>query len=292
MLEGLRPEDWELLKSRIELGNCTPFLGAGVSAGRIPLGSVIAKEWADEFKYPLPDKDDLAKVAQYIAVRHGDAMFPKEEFLRSYIASATEPDFSSPGEPYGILASLELPVYMTTNYDDFMFRALQHAQREPQLEYCRWNDQLTELPTIFDSDSGFQPSPEKPVVFHLHGHKGLPESMVLTEDDYLDFIVHVSRDSESLPKRIQRALTGTSLVFIGYSLKDWSFRVLFRGLIMSMERSLRRCSVTVQLRPESPDEQMYIDEYYRRLDMRVFWGTAEEFVEELVDHCRRGDGGQ
>ena len=47
-------------------------------------------------------------------------------------------------------------------------------------------------------DGSFRPEPMKPVVFHLHGWLGIPESLVLTEDDYLDFLVAVSRDERSL----------------------------------------------------------------------------------------------
>jgi hypothetical protein len=113
--------------------------------------------------------------------------------------------------------------------------------------------------------------------------------LVLTEDDYLDFLVNTSRDRDLLPPRIQEALTGASLLFIGYSLADWTFRVLFRGLVTPTEPSLRRISVTVQLPPvpnDAPDStqqqvQKYLDEYFNRIDMRVYWGTAKEFAAEL-----------
>jgi len=285
MSDRLSAEDWDVLKSRVASGKCTPFLGAGMAAEHIPLGSAIAKQWAEEYGYPLDDVTDLAKVAQYIAVQHGDAMFPKEKFIASFVDGAARPAYESPDEPYHILARLGLPVYMTTNYDSFLFDALDEAGRRPRLEYCRWNDHVLSFPSAFDAGSDYQPSPEEPLVFHLHGHHDVVESMVLTEDDYLDFIVHVSRDPDCLPKRVERALTGTSLVFIGYSLKDWSFRVLFRGLIMAMEESLRRLSVTVQLQPGSADEQAYIDQYYRRESMSVYWGTAREFVRELCERC-------
>ncbi len=44
---------------------------------------------------------------------------------------------------------------------------------------------------------------------------GVPESLVLTEDDYLDFLaLAISRDPGLLPHPIQRALAGTSLLFV------------------------------------------------------------------------------
>jgi hypothetical protein len=174
-----------------------------------------------------------------------DPMWPKEEILKRFFTKAAPPDFNSPDEPHGVLAELPLPVYMTTNYDDFMVRALRSRKKDPTRELCQWNKYIKGLPSIFES--GFEPTVANPVVFHLHGYDKVSESLVLTEDDYLDFLVNISTDPALLPPRIQAALTGASLLFIGYSPADWDFRVLFRGLVMSKESSLRRLSITVQL---------------------------------------------
>jgi hypothetical protein len=123
----LRDEDWELLLGRIESGNCTPFLGAGVYAGTLPLGSEIAEQWADRHAYPLEDRLDLARVAQFVGVDRDDAMLPKEEMCRA-IAGLGPPDFSGQGEPHAVFARLPLPAYLTTNYDDFMVAALSSAR--------------------------------------------------------------------------------------------------------------------------------------------------------------------
>ena len=118
------------------------------------------------------------------------------------------------------------------------------------------------------------PSPEDPLVYHLHGRLDILESLVLTEDDYLDFLVAISQDDRLLPHPIQKALAGSSLLFIGYRLADWDFRVLHRGLVMAGEQSLRRLSVTVQI-PEHPEANQYLDQYFGAMNVRVFWGTAE-----------------
>ena len=71
-------------------------------------------------------------------------------------------------------------------------------------------------------------------------------------------------------------------MFVGYSLRDWTFRVLFRGIVGSMEGSMRRISVAVQLSPENADAQRYLDSYYNRLEVKVYWGTARQFAAELA----------
>ena len=298
MANTLDERDWHLLVRRIKAGKCTPFLGAGACFGTLPLGSEIAQQWAVRYGYPLEDCTDLARVAQFLSVRY-DPMFPKEEILDRFFKGVAPPDFTQPDEPHGVLAELPLPVYMTTNYDDFMMQALQSRRhRDPKQALCCWNQLVKGLPPHFFPEPGLDPTPANPIVFHLHGHKQVPESLVLTEDDYLDFLVNVSRDPHLLPPRIQRALAGASLLFIGYSLEDWSFRVLFRGLVTSTEPSLRRISITVQL-PVQPSDgsatgqppvQKYLDEYFDRIDMRVYWGTAREFAADLLRAWRGFSG--
>ena len=291
MPNTLEERDWKLLLGRIKAGKCTPFLGAGACFGALPLGSQIAQKWAQEHDYPLEDCRDLARVAQFLAVQLDDSMAPKEMILEQFKnAKPPEfkpPNFKDPDEPHGVLADLPLPVYMTTNYDDLMVQALKDRRKKPRRELCRWNKYVKGEPSIFESEPGFDPDPLNPVVFHLHGHDRVPESLVLTEDDYLDFLVNISRDQNLLPHRIQRALTGASLLFIGYRLADWNFRVLFRGLVSSMEESLRRISVAVQLPPEDQNVQRYLTEYFKNINVRVYWGTAREFAAELRQRCQK-----
>jgi hypothetical protein len=281
----MKDDDWHLLLGRIKSGACTPFIGAGSSAGILPLGSEIAQRWAVEHRYPLDDRHDLARVAQFVGVHRDDAMLPKEEMCR-LLDALDPPDFDEPEEPHAVLAALPLPVYLTTNYDSFMLTALRKRGKDPRQEFCRWN----RSPSVFAApsvlDAAFVPTPANPVVFHLHGHLGIPESIVLTEDDYLDFLVAVSRNDALLPHQIQKALAGTSLLFIGYQLADWDFRVLHRGLVMAGEQSLRRLSVTVQLRASDPARE-YLDKYFGSMKLRVYWGTASEFVADLAERWDR-----
>ena len=274
---GLTEDDWELLLGRIRAGKCTPFLGAGISAGTLPLGGDIARKWSERYDYPLEDAHDLARVAQFLAIRRNDAMFPKEAIVEE-LDDAT-PDFEVEDEPHAMLAELPLRVFMTTNYDDFMSEALQRAGKDVKRDICRWNRSpaLQEQRRVLKP--AFVPSPAAPIVFHLHGHVSVPESIVLTEDDYLDFLVAVSSE-DLLPHQIKNALASASLLFIGYRLADWNFRVLHRGLVMAGEQSLRRLSVTVQLRPGDPERE-YLEKYFGALNVRVYWGTAREFAAEL-----------
>jgi len=304
MSNTLDERDWTLLLHRIKQGRCMPFLGAGAAYNALPLGTDIAQEWAKKYEYPMTDTWNLPKVAQFMAV-HFDSMFPKEALTESFLHYPS-PDFNNPNEPHAILAGLELPLYMTTNYDSFMTEALRSRSKNPVThvvqEIARWNKDTKKISSCFDT--GFNPSSQEPVVFHLHGQLGTPKSMVLTEDDYLDFLVCMSSETSVttktsssfenaeprlLPPRVEEAFADSTLLFLGYGLADWDFRVLFRGLVEYLERSSSRSHVSVQLLPvdneiskgQKESVQRYFDEYYGRLQISVFWGTCDEFVGEL-----------
>jgi hypothetical protein len=125
--------------------------------------------------------------------------------------------------------------------------------------------------------------------------------LVLSEDDYLDFLVAVAEDIKApnqndrviLPY-VDQALSQFSVILLGYRLQDWDFRVLFRGIIKLLPPS-RKLNLVIQL---SPEEQGGIDdcqkarEYLRKylLDAKfeVMWCDAESFVHMLWDTYRQG----
>jgi hypothetical protein len=313
---SLSDSDWDRLIQRIKLGKCTPFLGAGANSNLLPQGAQIASDWATDYSFPLRDSHDLARVALFLALTEERAL-PKElmqtmlqQMMGDLFKAGSATNLVAPHHPLGILGALPLPVYITTNYDDVMYRALKANRKRAQVEICTWTEHLKSKGAVnypdldhypsgvpppedftfsksrFKSEYPLKPTADSPVVYHLHGHYSLLESMVLTENDYLDFLVQHSKDDAMLPSQISTALTSSSLLFMGYSLADPNFRVLFRGLIHPLAET-RRLSVAIQLRPQDlaqPDEERalhFLEKYFGDLQIKVFWGTAEEFAAEL-----------
>jgi hypothetical protein len=126
--------DWDTLLRRIKGKACTPFIGAGAAAGFLPLAKTLAEELAVEYGYPLGDCEDLARVTEFVAVTKRDGMIPKER-IAERVQRATRPNFADPCEIHRLLADLDLPIYLTTNYDDFMFQALRLPKKIPK-EKC------------------------------------------------------------------------------------------------------------------------------------------------------------
>ena len=292
MPRNLEEKHWRVLLKRIKDGNCVPFLGGAMHRpGCIRPGCELAREWATLYGYPLDDKNDLARVARFVAIENDDDFFPREQ-IADQIRTAIPPDFTDPMEPHRVLADLDLRMYMTTNYDDFMFQALKATHRkEPQWECCHWHAGLRHEPSIFEA-ANVRINAANPLVYHFHGHVNELNSMVVSEDDYLDFLANLAEDKKLIPPLIQQTLAQSSLLFMGYRVYDWDFRVLFRSLAPFIKRSdikrQEKVNVAVQLVPLSDDAQQdqiteamnFLDKYFDDYDVRVFWGDCHQFAAE------------
>jgi hypothetical protein len=289
---GLSDEDWEELLYAIKDNKCTPFIGAGACAPWLPLGSEIARDWASKHAYPLADLHQLARVAQFLAIKEDDDMYPKK-ILNRILKEKRAPDFrleEHRNTPYAVLADLNLPIYITTNYDHFMEAALKSKGKDPVSEFCRWNKvgEASGITSVFDREKQYMPTEARPLVYHLHGIIDKPQSMVLTEDDYIDFIVALSSNNDIIPPAIRRLMATSSLLFIGYSLEDINFRTIFRGIVDNIGARYQLASMAVLLTPSGVVEdkqneaQKYLERYTRKMfNIRVYWGTANEFSSEL-----------
>lgn len=246
---GLNEDKWEYLIKMVKDGNCTPFLGAGATSHILPLGAEVSRILAQKYKYPLSDdEDNLQRVSSYIAIKKEETISLKYEII-DILRNIGNPDFSDENELHKILSKLPFPIYMTTNYDDFMLRALKEMHREPKYEFSRWNNIISKaIPPIIEKD--FNPSYEKPLVYYFHGSWNVPESLVITEDDYIDFLITITKNiEEKLPHTIIRSLSMDSLIFIGYNLQDIAFRSIFKSILDIVATGLKRTNISVQLTP-------------------------------------------
>lgn len=308
-------EKWPALVRSIKRGSCTPIIGPNLTQN-FESPSDIAQKWSEKYNFPLSveDRDNLPQVAQYLAINQ-DQQFPRDEIidhLRMQIIERyntnTGEDLSDaplselfakvgserrsqePKDPYKILADLPFPIYVTTNLSNMLDEALTEVGKNPRVELCRWNEYLDTLPSIYDDDPDYRPDVQNPLVYHLFGHCDEPDSLVLTEDDYFDFLIGVTHNKDLIPSVVRRALADTALVFLGFQMEDWDFRVLFRS-IMSQEGSSRRrryAHVAAQIDPEEtrilhPERaRNYLETYFQGADISIFWGNAEDFVKELT----------
>ena len=76
----------------------------------------------------------------------------------------------------------------------------------------------------FEVEPEYVPDVERPLVFHVFGNVDSPDSLVLTEDDYLGHLVAVTEAKALIPLAVRRSLADSSLLLLGLGLEDWDAR--------------------------------------------------------------------
>jgi hypothetical protein len=339
---GFRTEfnRWVALVADIASGRCTPILGPGITDALVGSRRDIARRMAEAYDYPMAahEREDLPQVAQFLSTKQSPTTVPWlvlghlcREIVQRYghrlppaLANAPLDGLgrdelalryeqlletiwrqrleTEPHEPHRLLASLPFRLYITTNPEQLLVKALAET-RTPHSEICRWNAELADLPSIFDppaatgaiggvGQESYKLDAQRPLVYQLFGTLARPESLVITEDDYFDFLIGVTANKDLIPKPVRRALADSALLFLGFQLDDWDFRVLFRS-IAGQEGARRRQSyahIAVQVDPEEgrvqrPDQaREFLNAYFQNADISIFWGTVEDFVKELSRH--------
>jgi hypothetical protein len=309
MIVGSRGESfWQTLLENIAEKDCTPFLGSGVTADMLPRPEELAGQLATKFSYPFPDDTSLPRVTQFIGTIDNRRLrkqllsvlvgqFRKRMGLPaatgmpqtlSQVAEAADWAKTSlelfESEIHRQLADLELPLYITTNVDNFMTLALRAKAGKARREVVPWRD-----PKIERRDLNPPASPDDPVVLHLFGTDDDLLSMVLTEDDHLDYMARISHDYEYfLPVSVNERLASTTLLFLGYRLEDLDFKIIMRGLLTHLDlQRWNMLHVAVQLEASQRDEAKekevidYFQKYFADARIEIYWGNTHQFMSDL-----------
>lgn len=313
---------WKSICRRVRQGKFIPIVGPDLGERILGTTRELAGRLADAEGFPLApeDKTDLAKVAQYVAISQ-DREYAQGALLGQLRHQALEhcagllggeagerslPDLldaallatrRDPEDPLRILADLPGSIYLTAAADTLLFKSLKAAGREPAVLFSSWRPSADSHPT--EPRPAAEPTRERPVVYQVFGVFAKPDSLVLTEDDFFDFLI-ATATYKLIPTVVRGSLTESSLLFLGFRLDSWTFRVLFR-LIMTLEGAadLKQFShVGVQIDPEENSRadaeraRRYLESYFGadrgagsgrgepRIDL--YWGTAADFLAELA----------
>ena len=311
---------WNGLVTHIKRGRSTPIIGPRARGPLFPTPEELARAWKSEHQYPFLGFATAAQIAQYLASSQGEE-FPCYEIISDLTQTVIErlpPHLRPDGDfetisalvthvgwehisalnPYDVhrtLAELDLPLYVTTNFDNLMVEALRAQGKQPIREVCRWNDALDGLPSAFD-DPSYRPTPETPLVYHLFGSDEEPDSLVVTEDQHLDFLVRISAEPERIPAPIWATLSNTSLMFLGFRQNDLGFRVITRGLVATRPRRQRIKHIGVQIDPvgvtiaDLAAAQYFLQQYFQDIEVNVYAGTLDQFIAELREKWEEASG--
>ena len=252
---------YPILASALMDGEVVPFLGAGVNSGVFPTGGALSRSLARECSFPSErdnDLEDLAKVSSYF-VEVGSRIYLRRYLRKTFCTdiqdkpTTREQPIDNVHDYLAYLAGRAKPsLIVTTNYDDLTEAAFRKAGRpfdlvihptdrdEWKAAVLWWEDLGTDK--VADAAKRFKavdPSKlyinldKKTVIYKMHGtvhrqRRGL-DSYVITEDDYIEFLARMTTQT-AVPAHFIRHFQSRRFLFLGYSLRDWNFRVVLRNL--------------------------------------------------------------
>jgi len=328
---------WNRLVVNVNTERCVPFLGPRINSGIVPRPETIARSLATDNGYAFADADKLARVAQFESYKDPAAFRSmymqrlKEGVYRSVGRTPTAAEVKEFDKRtlrkvtrsvdwgvaskkveecriYHALADLQLPLYITTNVDDFMYEALlawdppedpvtggPPTPKDVRRIGPRWQKTTEGAPP--HSVLTPEPSSTTPYVLHLNGFDDEADPpqldhVALSEDDLLAKFVRLARDQvEIIPSNIITKLAESSWLFLGYDIDDWEFRVVLQGLLqpIAQARATTKLHIGVQLEIgpggtgiDEQSVQQYLQGYLeQRFKISVYWGSPAQFVAEL-----------
>jgi hypothetical protein len=165
---------------------------------------------------------------------------------------------------------------ITTNYDVLMEKALEaqgvpyavitvdRSERRAHAHFVGMNDKeaavlKTRNPPLparqFSLNKGGR---ALVVLFKMHGCLNptldVPDGIVITEADYVDFISHLD---DVLPAAVGTLLPAKRLLFLGYSFSDWNVRSIYESIARRADEQVKDYAVTLSL---SRFEKMYFQQ--------------------------------
>ena len=264
----------EELCRRYQEGRVVPFVGAGVSMS-VSWDTIDGKQrgpsWLELTNMATKilgfEDPDLARVRgsdlqilEYFKMKHSGQTARLTNWLS---CSLRPPDDALESAPIlTALTDLEnCNLYYTTNFDDFLERALELHGRECHV-------------TAVEAQMGGYGNTTEIVKFH--GDLNHPDQIVLTESDYQSRLAFES----PLDYRLLSDLLGRVVLFVGYSFSDPNVSYLFRlftSQLVGKSGSLSGPRAYIILR--DPSEFEY--ELFQARKIQIIPVGSEESTEEI-----------
>ena len=276
---------WKLIIDRIQEGRCVPFVGAGINAASKERGYVglrLGRDLAEAMAREVGRVADLARLALEFEMRTDRLR------LLEFLASELSDDQIEPSPALRVLAKLPFKLIITTNFDRLFERALTLAGRDYRclVQPANGFEDAPETRERLENLTGYQDT----IVYKIHGTfdgdaeararywLDVESDVTITEDDYIQFLstYHSEKIRIGVPQAVKALVTPSTLLFLGYSLQDWDFRTIYRGLVGRLEKHQKRRSFAVM----SEFDQFWAD-YWKAQGITIVEMDVYAFCDEL-----------
>jgi DNA-binding SARP family transcriptional activator len=279
-------DHFEQVLQALFAGRLVAILGADVGD--------IAAALAERFDYS-EDSLGLARIAQYVAIMNGSG--PLYDELHSLLDLDVPPTpvhrFFATLPPLLRERGVAHQLLVTTSYDLALetafleageaFDVVSYVATGPNRgKFCHvapdGTGHVIDLPNTYATQLSLD---ARTVILKLHGQvdRGPErrwESFVVTEDDYIDYLAS-SDVAGAVPVGVAAKLRRSHFLFVGYTMADWTLRVILNRVWSDQPLSYRSWAVQPEAKPLER-------EFWRRRDVDVLEMPLERYVETLAGY--------
>jgi hypothetical protein len=303
----MKERHWNSLVDSLKNGRCILVLGPEIAAdwsesgrgddARTPATFAGAlKEWLAEELREVSSNPSSAGSLAAVAQLYEDA--EAQGFGAAALHSQAAQFYGSlrlkPSKDHEALASLPFPLILSTCHDQLLTDALTQAKKTPIVGRYHFKGDTEDekgkrkfpRPTLTD-----------PVVYHLFGTSQEAQTLVLSENDLLDFVVAMVSDRPPVPSWLRKELQApdVSLLFVGFGISHWYQRILVKALIRFLSGGLSKKIGAVALDPQlqtvpDPERTQTILFYERGNRVEVSDENISRFVSELQQRLEKAGG--
>jgi SIR2-like domain len=272
----------------VDRQRCILFLGAAVhsppppgsafrypEAHRPPGGRALSMALAAECRlnehYAHESRDNLQRVSLFYELGRS-----RKELIDAVTESVQHGKRPSP--VLRALAEMDFPLVITTNYDSLFEEALRDAGKQPRVSVYSVDRDLKQQ--LADT------SAERPIVLKLHGDVAHPETIVITDEDYIDFVGKMSskEPGHPFPLPLRELLVSWMTLFVGYSLADYNLRLLFRTLRWRTDPAYASRMYSIDRNPDALIRDVWENERrYLRFVIDDVWSFVPGLYRQLLD---------
>lgn len=266
--------------------DCILFLGAGANACSVEnevhysrdnkpptgweLSQILREELRTQYNYEFDENKvvTLSNLAQYYEHISGDRL-ELGHLLRRHIAEG-----KTPSPVLYMLACLPFEFVITTNYDRLFETALETVKgtvkdrERPAVERI---ENKKPFKGIYQSDRFHVTenvpktdiSEQRPFIYKIHGDIEDDQSIVITDEDYIHFILRMSdkNDYNPVPRVFSDVLSKKSILFVGYRLMDYNLRLLFKTIRWGKDINLLPLNYSIDPSPDDFIKEIIYNNY-------------------------------
>ena len=277
-------DNWNTLIYSIRHNKCILMLGpdAAVAEGQQhPLTEILANDLAEKLDPGDREKinaSDLTQVAQCYYMRKG------RQSLEAKVSAFYEEKRNLCSNLHRNLAALPFDFIVTATPDNMLIEALEKEDKKPVKKWYHFNGNN---PRIVEEKW----SKDEPLVFYLYGTLDKPNSLLLTENDLLDYLVALVSNTRPMPANVLSELQdeSKSFLFLGFGFRHWYLRILLNVLQVQKKGSFSFAMEQYHRLHADSDQLWQTLCFFQRSDYKIniFKQSLNEFASQLKERYKK-----